>query len=682
MFYKNLKVTETSVKSVDSLVSPNNSYNSGDRSSIITASLSGSTIRSGSIATLFDGNITNSMEIDTSPFTLDIEFVEKQNIDMVKVYVSNYNEITPDFYVSEDGVKWLFRGTFPTWNNSNDETPSPLALDLGNAYKYFRIVVNTSLIRGKIYEIEFNTVSYTKTTSVSADGLATGQMDFEHSFLTDVDGSGNKKVSFNVLNNNVTATNGTVVSEYEAMSITGQRVSNDTIIPGNVQINTYLGVNEAIFGNKHVYAGTYLQTASGVVKFNDLYNADWRDLSYSGGGLTTKTGSIDGISGLYIQDTTNAYEAIVTTGNLSSIVNALSILPDSTNVDSHMADTTKHFTQSEISITESQISDLQSYLTTETVTSLSIAANILTFTDENGTTTDIDLSLYIDDTNLARITSGTLDGATGIATFSRDDTSTFTIDMSALLDDTTVIVNNTVTSVSTTEALSAAMGNQLDIKIDTKADKTQVLTDVPEGAVFTDTVYDSTNVDSHMDDTTKHFTQSEITITESQISDLQSYLTAHQDISGKADKTQVLTDVPEGAVFTDTVYDKVELGDLTSLTTDIKDTLVDAINEVDTQTDTNTSDISTINNKTLKFVTTDIEVIDDGFGSPTTTYTISGKILTNDNSVVYSDGIKMRKNEDTIYTLTNDGTDTTFSIIDTTKFPISSIIEIETIVNN
>jgi hypothetical protein len=72
---------------------------------------------------------------------------------------------------------------------------------------------------------------------------------------------------------------------------------------------------------------------------------------------------------------------------------------------------------------------------TETTTTLSAAANILTYTDEEGNDTNIDLSLYIDDTNLARIVSGTMDG-NGIATFTRDDATTFTVDMSVLLDDT------------------------------------------------------------------------------------------------------------------------------------------------------------------------------------------------------------------------------------------------------
>jgi hypothetical protein len=67
------------------------------------------------------------------------------------------------------------------------------------------------------------------------------------------------------------------------------------------------------------------------------------------------------------------------------------------------------------------------------LTSLSINANILTYTDEEGNPTEIDLSLYLDDTNLARLTSGTLDAATGIATFTRDDATTFDLDLSSLL---------------------------------------------------------------------------------------------------------------------------------------------------------------------------------------------------------------------------------------------------------
>ncbi|OOF32247.1 tail fiber protein, partial [Salinivibrio costicola] len=62
------------------------------------------------------------------------------------------------------------------------------------------------------------------------------------------------------------------------------------------------------------------------------------------------------------------------------------------------------------------------------------AGNTLTYVNEEGQRTNIDLSLYLDDTNAARISGGTVD-SDGIATFVRDDSSSFEVDMSILLDD-------------------------------------------------------------------------------------------------------------------------------------------------------------------------------------------------------------------------------------------------------
>ena len=73
----------------------------------------------------------------------------------------------------------------------------------------------------------------------------------------------------------------------------------------------------------------------------------------------------------------------------------------------------------------------------ETVTSLTSDATNekLIYTDELGIANHIDMSWYIDDTNLARLVSGSLD-IDGIATFTRDDNTTFTLDFSPLYDDT------------------------------------------------------------------------------------------------------------------------------------------------------------------------------------------------------------------------------------------------------
>lgn len=71
--------------------------------------------------------------------------------------------------------------------------------------------------------------------------------------------------------------------------------------------------------------------------------------------------------------------------------------------------------------------------TPDVVTSVALVGNILTYTDETGTDTDIDLSLYLDDTNLARLVSGAYDSDTTSIIFTRDDASTFSVDASAFI---------------------------------------------------------------------------------------------------------------------------------------------------------------------------------------------------------------------------------------------------------
>jgi hypothetical protein len=134
------------------------------------------------------------------------------------------------------------------------------------------------------------------------------------------------------------------------------------------------------------------------------------------------------------------------------------------NATLNSASTSRAGLMSKAKFDEVEANNLKVSNVDETLTSLSAAANILTYTDEDGNDTDIDLSVYIDDTNLARITSGSVDGSTGIATFTRDDSTTFTIDMSDFLDGITV--NDTLTSTSTTQGLSAAQGKVLKDLVD------------------------------------------------------------------------------------------------------------------------------------------------------------------------------------------------------------------------
>ena len=97
--------------------------------------------------------------------------------------------------------------------------------------------------------------------------------------------------------------------------------------------------------------------------------------------------------------------------------------------------------------------------------SVGMSGNILSITDIQGNVTDIDLSIYLDDTNLARIVDGSLDATTGVATFSRDDSTTFTLDLSSLLDTTVNVIDN-LTSTDNTAALSANMGKNLQDQLD------------------------------------------------------------------------------------------------------------------------------------------------------------------------------------------------------------------------
>jgi len=97
-----------------------------------------------------------------------------------------------------------------------------------------------------------------------------------------------------------------------------------------------------------------------------------------------------------------------------------------------------------------------SYVTTTSAQSLSSAANALTFagnvltlTRGDGSTDTINLSAYLDDTNLARVISGTYDSDNQELVFTRDDASTFTIDASMFFDDT-----NLVTSVNAGSGIS------------------------------------------------------------------------------------------------------------------------------------------------------------------------------------------------------------------------------------
>lgn len=119
--------------------------------------------------------------------------------------------------------------------------------------------------------------------------------------------------------------------------------------------------------------------------------------------------------------------------------------------------------------TESDITDLDKYTQTQVdsllagkvgttsaqaldaTDALSITGNVLYLNKANGTSESVDLSLYLDDSNLARIVSGTYVSASQVLRFTRDDNSTFDVDASMFFDDT-----NLVTSVSGGNAITVS----------------------------------------------------------------------------------------------------------------------------------------------------------------------------------------------------------------------------------
>ena len=131
-------------------------------------------------------------------------------------------------------------------------------------------------------------------------------------------------------------------------------------------------------------------------------------------------------------------------------------------------------------------------LETETTTSLSLAANILSYTDETGATTDLDLSLYLDDTNLARVQSGHYDRHTGIATFKRDDSTTFTLDLSDLIGESfnlsVAADDSTQRTINAGETLSILGGDRVTTSSDAEGAITITASDTFDlkGSVFAD----------------------------------------------------------------------------------------------------------------------------------------------------------------------------------------------------
>jgi hypothetical protein len=162
----------------------------------------------------------------------------------------------------------------------------------------------------------------------------------------------------------------------------------------------------------------------------------------------------------------------------------------------------------------------------ETTTSLSIASNVLTYTDEDGVATEIDLNLYLDDTNLARLTSGTMNPKTYIATFTRDDGSTFDVDFSAVLHDPFTINvgadDSALRPINSGEGVLFLGGTNISTTSDLEGNIT-ITNDMVETNNLLEAVTWADVPDDNITESSVVQHQAALTITESQISDLDHY---------------------------------------------------------------------------------------------------------------------------------------------------------------
>lgn len=196
----------------------------------------------------------------------------------------------------------------------------------------------------------------------------------------------------------------------------------------------------------------------------------------------------------------------------------------------------------------------------------------------------VDLSIYIDDTNLARLTNGVLDSNTGIATFERDDNSTFTVDFSSLIDGASLpvpttgdkskvaVVNNNSTAYELKSGLASftalpPVGLNITIPpvdfgtgLGGRVQNSPIFYYILQNTLdFTNSVTNLHLIKNSVRTTVANYTANlgEIVIAiEDPNGDIALFVF---DAKDKVNANQVLTNVPAGAIFTDTTYTDAEI---------------------------------------------------------------------------------------------------------------------------
>lgn len=165
-----------------------------------------------------------------------------------------------------------------------------------------------------------------------------GENTFESKYIDSTDGNGNKKVSFNIKGNTLTTSTDSASDFYEVMSFTGERVSNDSIIAGNIVVNTYFDVKKSIFcsatvnsvnvkATKDVICESILYVGKdtgipGTVKMFDKNANEWVDFV-----IDNKTIYLDGValssggsSSIVIDDSTVSTTSVFSSEKITSLI--------------------------------------------------------------------------------------------------------------------------------------------------------------------------------------------------------------------------------------------------------------------------------------------------------------------------------------------------------------------------
>lgn len=228
----------------------------------------------------------------------------------------------------------------------------------------------------------------------------------------------------------------------------GFQTNADSVVEGTVTISTPVDANHAT--TKSYVDGLTSDLDSNLRGYTDAEIASLQGtLGASISGVSSDVSNLttDDVaegSNLYFTDAraAGANASAIADAESNAIATAAADATSKVNAATSAFQSADAGLQSQINSNDSDISDLQSDKVSinskqalHASDALSIGGNIITLRKGDGSTETVDISPYLDDTNLSRIVSGTMNSS-GVATFSRDDSSTFTVDMSVLLDDT------------------------------------------------------------------------------------------------------------------------------------------------------------------------------------------------------------------------------------------------------